>query len=129
MFVSIHLVASLERDTGLLHCTLCLLVQTTMNTIVISSEDTVTLECLPSISCLNIHRIWTYTALGGSGNLTNLEVVYQLRIQSTSPLLYQLVLLNADVSDAGYYTCIVKSSFDNAIIFNHTISLTVIPGN
>ena len=99
-----------------------------MESIVTLSEDNVTFKCQPSISCRDIHRIWTYTTVGGSGSLTTLEEVNQSRFQSQSPSLHQLVLLNATVNDEGNYTCFVKSS-DNAIIFNHTISLTVIPGN
>ena len=102
--------------------------RTTLESIVTLSEDTVTFKCQPSISCRDIHRTWTYTTAGGSGSLTTLEDVDQSRFQSQSPSLHQLVLLNATVSDEGNYTCIVKSS-DNAIIFNHTVSLTVIPGN
>ena len=66
--------------------------------------------------------------VGGVGSLTNLEEVNQSRFQGHSSLLPQLVLPAVTVSDVGNYMCIVKSSFDNAIIFNHTITLTVTPG-
>ena len=66
--------------------------------------------------------------VGGAGSLTSLEEVNQSRFQSHSPLLHQLVLSAVAVNDAGNYTCIVKSCFDDAIIFNHTISLMVTPG-
>ena len=104
-----------------------IIVQATVEAIVTLSEDSVNLECKPYISCQDVYRIWTYTTAGGSGNLTTLEDVDQSRFQSQSPSLHQLILPNVTVSDEGNYTCVVRS-FDNAVIFNHTISLTVIPG-
>ena len=64
--------------------------------------------------------------VGSAGNLTSLEEVNQSRFQSLSSSLHQLVLSTVTVNDAGNYTCIVQSSFDDAVISNHTISLMVI---
>ena len=92
------------------------------------SRDTVTLKCQPIISCLDIYRTWTYMTVDGSGNLTTLEEVNQSRFQSRSPSLHQLVFPTITVNDAGNYTCIVQSSFDDAVIFKHTITLMVTAG-
>lgn len=105
-----------------------IIVQTTVESVLTFSENSVTLECQPYISCRDIHRTWTYTTAGGSGSLTTLEDVDRSRFQTQSPSLHQLILPNAAVNDEGNYSCVVKS-FDNVIIFNHTISLTVTPGN
>ena len=102
--------------------------QNTVDSVSSINGDTITLECQPIISCPDIYRTWTYMTVDGSGNLTSLEEVNQSRFQSRSPSLHQLILPTITVNDAGNYTCIVQSSFDDAVLFNHTISLMVTPG-
>ena len=100
-----------------------------LTTIEVLNGDTATLECQPSISCFGIQRIWTYMTKFDSGSFRSLEDINRSRFQSQSDSLHQLVIPVATVSDTGSYTCLIKNSFSNVIIFNQTISLIVVPGN
>ena len=87
--------------------------------------ETVVFKCIPSDA--NLELYWEFETNNVTGIVTTGDIL-QSKFLSESPLLHQLILPIATVTDTGNYTCIVRGYSSNNIQASQTVSLTVIAG-
>ena len=87
--------------------------------------ETVVFKCTPSDA--NLELYWEFETNNVTGIVTTGDIL-QSKFLSESPLLHQLILPIATVTDTGNYTCIVRGYSSNNIQASQTVSLIVIAG-